>query len=587
VLFSLLNAIFKRPSRTDGDRSVESLMQRAQQLHHEGDVAGARELCRAILSRSPRHARAHCLLGVLCGQSGELDRAVPYLQQAIELAPDLADAHLALGNVHKLRGDGPLAETSYRNAVACDPDSPTAHYSLALVLNYHGQHEAALRHLDLSCSLAPAFDDAIRERVLCLIRLERYEEAVSFLMEVTARLPDSAPLQACLGFAWQEAQQPAKALTCYERAQRLGHVDAELFKNLGIVLQQLGRIEEALGAYDQAIVLQPDNPLAKFDRALARLLSGNYAAGWPDYELRLISEDRPPRPALFPRWENQPLAGRSILVHGEQGLGDEIMFASCLPQVVAQADRCLISCSSKLERIFRRSFPEAEIFVADAGGRLPPEVGNSGVDFEVPAGSLPLYLRRSWDDFPAHGGYLRADAQRVDYWRRRLDGLGPGLKVGISWQGGTHKTRGPLRSIPLTQWLPVLRTPGIRWVSLQYAGAGAALAEIKAEHGIEIAHWQDAVDDYDETAALVGALDLVLSVDTALVHLSGALGKATWVMVPYSPEWRYGFAGDSMPWYPSVRIVRQPSYQDWDSVISRVAQNLKRSAVNCQQAITQ
>lgn len=550
-------------------------MQQAHQLHHEGDAAGARNLCRKILSRHPRYAGAHCLLGMLCGQNGELDRAGFHLREAVALAPDLIDAHIALGNVQKLLGEGPAAETCYRNALALDPDSPAAHYNLALILKHYGQLEAALRHLDRACDRVPASDDAIAARAECLIQLARYQEAVSFLTGVTARSPDSARLQACLGRAWQEAHQPREALACYERVRQLGYVDADLLKNLGIVLQQLGRIEEAFGAYGQAIKLKPGDPLPKFHLALAHLLIGDYAAGWPDYELRLISEDRPPRPALFPRWKNQPLAGRSILVYGEQGLGDEIMFASCLPQVIGEAERCLISCSPKLERIFRRSFPEAEVRAAGAVGALPREIGNAGIDFEVPAGSLPLYLRRLRSDFPVHTGYLKADPQRTAYWRRRLDGLGSGLKVGISWQGGTHKTRSPLRSIPLTQWLPVLRIPGIRWVSLQYADAGAAVAELKAQHGIDIAHWQDAIDDYDETAALLCALDLTISVCTAVIHLGGALGRPVWVLAPLGPEWRYGIAGESMPWYPAVRIIRQSEFGAWSPVILRVVEQLE------------
>lgn len=575
LLSSLLGGIFKRLSRSDARQSVESLLRRAHQLQREGDVAGARELCNGILSRNPSEVHAHCLLGRLHGQSGEPAHAIPHLEQAIALAPDLTEAHIALGNVHKLRGDGPAAETCYRNALACEPDSPAAHYNLALVLKHHGQHETALRHLDHACVVLPEFDDAMKEQVLCHIQLNRCEEAVSLAKDAAARRPESALLQACLGFAWQKAYRPLEALACYQRAQQLGHVDAEFFNNLGIVLQDLGKIGDALRAYNKALELQPDFPSARFHRALAQLQIGNYAAGWPDYEQRLVSEDAPHRLRTFPRWDGSALAARTILVYGEQGLGDEIMFASCVPQIVRQAGHCVIECMPKLESLFRRSFPSATVYAAASKDGPPPAALDPlNIDAEIPGGSLPGYLRREAGDFPRHHGYLRADPARAGHWRQRLAQLGPSAKIGISWHGGTPKSRSPMRSIPLTQWLPILRVSGVRFVSLQYADVHAAIEELRAEHGIDVAHWQEAIDDYDETAALVASLDLVISVCTAVIHLGGALGRPVWVIAPFSPEWRYGFAGEVMPWYPSVRIFRQPAYGQWDPVIVTVADKL-------------
>jgi ADP-heptose:LPS heptosyltransferase len=198
------------------------------------------------------------------------------------------------------------------------------------------------------------------------------------------------------------------------------------------------------------------------------------------------------------------------------------------------------------------------------------------VDYEVPLGSLSLYYRRSVADFPQHAGYLKADPERVASWRNKLAVLGPGLKVGISWLGGTHKTRSPVRSIALEHWGAILRVPGIRFISLQYTSG--ARSEIEALPDLErskVVHWEDATSDYDETAALVMALDLTISVCTAVVHLSGALGRPVWVMAPYSPEWRYGHAGDTMPWYPSALVFRQPQYGEWDPVILSVGDRLQ------------
>ncbi len=250
------------------------------------------------------------------------------------------------------------------------------------------------------------------------------------------------------------------------------------------------------------------------------------------------------------------------------------MFASCLPDVVAASAQCVIECSRKLETLIRRSFPAATVYAANPDGSPPRERPGPGIDVQCPIGSLPLYFRRERADFPRHRGYLQADGELVAAWRERLAALGPGLKVGISWQGGTHKSRRPVRSLPLAQWLPILQVKDVHFVDLQYTDCRTELAELTAASGVRVHSWDEVRADYEQTAAVVTALDLIVSVCTAVIHLGGALGRPVWVMAPFSPEWRYGIAGDEMPWYPSVRIFRQPAYGEWDAVIGTVAQCL-------------
>jgi hypothetical protein len=219
------------------------------------------------------------------------------------------------------------------------------------------------------------------------------------------------------------------------------------------------------------------------------------------------------------------------------------------------------------------------VYASTPDGALPREIAERGIDVAIPAGSVPRFIRRGLDDFPRHQGYLKAEPERVASWRERLNQLGPGLKVGIAWAGGVRKTRRALRSIPLERWLPILQTPAVHFASLQYtADAGSTVAAFRAQHGVRVEHWNEAIGDYEETAALVCALDLVISVCTAVIHLGGALGRPVWVLAPYSPEWRYGFTGDTMPWYPSVKIFRQPAFGEWEPVISSAAAELRRLA---------
>jgi hypothetical protein len=282
----------------------------------------------------------------------------------------------------------------------------------------------------------------------------------------------------------------------------------------------------------------------------------------------------------MPRWDGSPLAGRTLLVHAEQGLGDEIMYASCMPEAIAQARHCVIECADRLVPIFTRSFPQATVRAVAKGDtgewlkNVPP------IDVQIPAGSLPLHLRRTAADFPRERAYLKADPARVALWGTRLAGLRPGLKVGLSWRGGTSLTRSVLRSIPLERLLPLLQQEGMCFVSLQYGDVREDLDRVVRRHGVSIQHWQEAIDDYEETAALMCALDLTISVCTAVVHLGGALGRPVWTMAPLRPEARYGVSGESMPWYASVRMFRQPRYEDWDSVISKVAGELAALAAD-------
>ena len=412
-----------------------------------------------------------------------------------------------------------------------------------------------------------------------MLEADDYDAARALAEQALARGEWPYESQLLLGRALQKLHEPARAFACFEAALRLRSDDAELYDFRGSMHQELGRLPEAFADFERALALRPDFPLARFHRAMARLLAGDFERGWDDYELRRLSSYHAQAFAGLPRWDGGALAGRTLLVTREQGLGDEIMFASILPELLAQDGRCMLECDPRLLPLLRRSFPALTAFGTEPGGGLPASIAPAAIDAVIEAGSLPVLFRRRSADFPRHAGYLRADPSAVARWRERLAALGPGLKVGLSWTGGVRRTRRALRSLALEQLLPMLRTRSVRFVSLQYtADARAEVDALRARHGIEVTHWPEAIDDYDQTAALVCALDLVVSVCTSLVHLGGALGRPVWVLAPLSPEWRYGAAGESMPWYPSVRLFRQTTYAEWEPVVGRVAKELADKA---------
>ena len=581
LLFSLLGGLWRRASGTRNSLRAERDLERVQALERAGDRPAARRAYEDMLAVDPACAVVHHRLGVLCAQESDHDAAVAHLWRAVTLDPNFRDAHIDLGNVYRMRDETDAAIAQYRRAIAIDPHCGIAHHDLGALLKTLRRFEEAFSPLQRAVECMPDSAGALRDYVYCLIELSRFDEATSILERQLNVAPNDPQLRVILGYAYQRKQEPEIAVMHYQAALALGADVAELHSNLGIVLQDLGRIDEALAHYARTLVLQPRFPFATYHRALARLLKRDFGA-WHDYEARLTTDDHPRRRASYPRWDGSRLDG-TLLVYSEQGLGDEIMFASCLPDAIGAVRHCVVECAPKLEGLFRRSFPAATVYACTPDRNVPEPIRALAIDCEVPAGSLPLYYRPTVSAFPAHAGYLKADAERTEQWRSRLAALGPGVKVGISWRGGVHKTRRSLRSIAPEHWSAILQLEDARFVSLQY---DATMAEIQSldglarRHGTTVAHWAEAVDDYEDTAALVTALDLVISVCTAVIHLAGAIGRPAWVMTPYSPEWRYGFSGTGMPWYPSVRLYRQPAFGAWNPVIEEVACDLRAAAAS-------
>ena len=557
---------------------ADAMLREAEEAAARGDSDAARGICATILARFPRHAASQHLLGVIHGRDGDLVRARAHIAQAVALAPDWPDAHLGHGNIQQLLGDAPRAEASYRRALELDPGAAPAHYNLAVLLERAGRTEEALQSLRRAHELDPGRAEVTWDLVRRLLDAGELVAARSAAERTLARSTGSAAAHKASGLVHLIRHEPQLALERFEGAAALAPDDAEAWLHAGIAAQELARLDDAFAAYERALQIRPDYPQALWRRSLVRLLKGEFERGWPDYEVRLVSDGSPRRRFLQPRWQGEPLAGRTLLVHAEQGLGDEIMFASCLPELIAEARHCVIDCHPKLAAIFQRSFPAASVH----GGVQSEDISWLGAypapDYQIPAGSVPLIRRNQAGEFPRHAGYLRADPLKVAAWKTRLGSLGRGLKVGISWRGGTPLSRAQLRSLTLEQLLPVLRLAGVRFIDLQYTDTAGERAALEERSGVTIAHWPEALADYDETAALVGALDLTLSVCTAVVHLAGALGKEAWVMTPFSPEWRYGQAGERMIWYPSVTLVRQPRYGEWAPVIAVIERRLAQRA---------
>lgn len=380
------------------------------------------------------------------------------------------------------------------------------------------------------------------------LRTERPGLALPLCQRLTATQPRNSDVWNQLGRCHQELGRLDEAERAFQRCLSIEPTHAHATNNIGLVKLQAFKPREAIQWLGKARVLGESARGVDDNESLARLALKEWREGWRLYRASLGSTERRHRPFDAPEWDGTP--GKKLVIHGEQGIGDEVMFASCLPDVLRLCPDIVLETEPRLKCLFNRSF------VVECHGTRYEETitwpTRHKFEAKISIGSLPAIFRNETQEFPGTP-YLTADSERRAMTRALLDGQGKGLKIGLAWSGGAAKTGKSWRSVSLEQLAPLMAAlPGAHFVSLQYKDAPEA-----AGHNVK--HWPFLVqtNDYDDTAALVAELDAIVSVTTAVIHLAGALGKPTWCLVPDRPTWRYGADGDSMPWYSSVKLVRQ------------------------------
>jgi Tfp pilus assembly protein PilF len=469
--------------------------------------------------------------------------------------------------------------------VARNPLSAEAHNNLGRAL-LRLKDVSAAQHFAAALQIDIEYFEAAEGLGTCWFQAGSFDRAAEALAHASRLRPKSIDIRLFLARTYTLARRLDAAEAEY-RQLLSDHPDLpEAQCGLATVFAAKGEYDRPRTLFEAALEKRPDDAYLQFQYATWLLRDGAFDRAWNYYESRWRQAhagwvDAIDRALPASPWQGESLAGKTLLIACEQGLGDEIMFASVLPEIVNAAAHCIVECDARLAALFRRSFPQATVFAVDRKAKEWPRSLESNLhrlpqfDYWVPAGSLPRYRRVSAQDFPQHAGYLVADADRTRYWRMRLAELGAGLKIGISWRGGVPISNTADRSMTLQQLRPFLEIGGVHFVNLQYdAKARQEIGAFTAVSGIPIHHWQEAIDDYDATASLISSLDLVVSVCTSVVHLGGALGRPVWVMAPLVAEWRYGRQGPSMIWYPSVRMFRQPRLADWNPVIADVRRAL-------------
>jgi tetratricopeptide (TPR) repeat protein len=510
----------------------------AVRSHKEGQLQLAEQLYRQILQMDPRHAGAMHFLGLIAYQTNDDDKAIAYITEALRLNPNLAEAHNNLGNVMMRSGKVAEALECYRQAVRLEPTHAEGHYNLGIA---YGE-------------------------------LRRLDEAIACNQQAIRLRPDYAAAHNNLGINFKEQGRYEEAVACYHRALRLDPSHVQAIYNLANALVCLGKREEGVAAYEQALRLKPDLGEAHQNLGMTLLLLGNLERGWREYEWRLQCKEGAFTPLPQPAWDGSSLAGKTILLAAEQGIGDTLQFIRYAPLIKERGGRVLLSCQAKLVRLLQKC-PGIDDLVPH---------GDPWPIFDVHARllSLPLLLgTTSLDRIPAKAPYLQPETGLVQHWREVLDSaLAAGsspiapLRVGIVWQGNPEHRGDRWRSVPLTQFAPLAKLDNVSLISLQY---GAGREQLAQSPGLALDPGPLS-EDLTDLAAILSCLDLLVSVDTAVVHLAGALGVRVWVPMPFAPDWRWLLGREDSPWYPSVRLFRQTRPNQWDEVFERIAGEVKK-----------
>ncbi|PWC53915.1 hypothetical protein TSO221_09280 [Azospirillum sp. TSO22-1] len=589
-------------------------------LHGQGRLEDAATAFRDAVEADPAFAEAHFNLGNTLARCGRWDEAVAAYRAAAGLAPAAAEPSFALGVAYEQLGyaraaSGRLAEATaaYRAALLFRPEASAAHFALGKALLEQGRPADAVVSFARAARLDPASADAFGGLGSALRRLERYADAVEACAVAIRLRPGGAVAHATLGDALQGVERMEEAVAAYRRAVALspGFLQAYVqlgsallalepaeeslavcraavmldpapaapHNNVGNVLKALGRVEEAEQAFAAAVARAPQDPLVRLNHALALLTLARFEEGWEAYEARWQTGMVRPRGFTQPQWAGEPLEGRTILLHAEQGMGDTLHFVRYGPLVAARGGRVLLEVQKPLLRLMR-GVPGIERVVAQ-GDPLPE------FDLHAPLLGLPRAFATRLDSIPGDVPYLRADSAEAGAWRARLPA--DGLRVGLVWAGEArkgvpHANRiDRQRSLALAQLAPLAGIPGVRFVSLQKGAPAEQLRDPPA--GLDVIDLMDGVGDFADTAALVANLDLVVGVDTSVIHLAGALAKPVWVLSRFDGCWRWLLGRDDSPWYPTMRLYRQDRPLDWTGAIARLATDLRAYATAHESAV--
>jgi tetratricopeptide (TPR) repeat protein len=515
------------------------------------------------LSLKPDHAEARRQRGHMLA---EMKRDADALAELDRVSSDSIQTLTLRAKLRFNGGRAADAFADYERIVALDPQNWEAWNNRGIVLDQFERYDEALKSYDRAVALAPDDHNVLHNRGAALICLLRYTEALPLFERLIATDPGRADNWSCHGVALASLMRIDEALTSFEKGLSLDPASLRALNGKGMALAALGRIDEAIAFYETAARLHPDNPMTLGNLAFAQLVGGNLKDGFTHYEWR--RKDGPigkgQRAYPQPEWTGEDLAGKTLLLHPEQGLGDVVQFARFVPRLIAQGAHVIIETPPALVTLLGSL--EGNPTIIRSGDAPPP------FNVHAPLMSLAHKLGTTLNTIPAEIPYLRASETKRAAWRERLAPL-PGKRVGICWSGHRIHRNDHARSIPFATFVEGLDAPDVSFVSLQRELRDTDEAQLRARPNI--ADWMNEVADFADTAALIAELDLVVTVDTSVAHVAGALGKPVWILIASAPDWRWLRNRADSPWYPTARLFRQPTLGDWRSVVDNVRSALR------------
>ena len=542
-------------------------MQEAVSLHQQGRLREAEKLYARAIKAAPENFDALHLLGLIKAQTGQVGEAFRLMSAALKIKPDAADALVNLANVlHALKRDGEALDCLDK-ALALRPDDLDAQLNRGSALSALGRQQEALASFDAVLARNPGRGDALLNRGAVLAALGRPAQALADFEAVLAQAPNHAEALYNRGTALLDLNRPVEALETFDRLLTGAPQHIRAWNNRGRALQMLNRRSDAVASFDKVIAADKSNADAHFNAALSSLTLGDLGRGFQEYEWRwkrtgMTDARRGYKGRL---WLGEfPLGQRTILLPAEQGLGDTIQFVRYAPILARGGAKVVLEVHPELKALLANVDGVASCHAR--GEALP------AYDVYCPLGSLPLACKTEATTIPSGIAYLQADESHLTKWRTRIEQL-PGKRVTLAWAGRSSHPNDRNRSIGLKLLEPLLTLAGVSFISIQ-RDLREDDATLLAQRGVT--HFGADLADMSDTAAIVALADLTIAVDTSVVHLAGAMGRDVWVLLPFSPDWRWTLTAEHSPWYPQARLFRQPALGDWPAAIATARDALSR-----------
>lgn len=562
---SYLNALTLKPDYADAHNNY------GLELHAMRRLEDAEAVFRKAIILKPDYAEAHNNLGLLLQELGRLDDAATNYHQAIAVRPDFAEAFCNLGSVFHEIGQLDSAAEAFQQAISINQDLAVAHSGLGYALHAQQKFDEAVVSCQKALALRPDYAQAHNNLGIAQQDLGRLDDARASFNKALASAPNYGKAHYNLGNVLQHLGELDAAVSSYNRALEITPRLYPALNNLGNALKNLGDPHRALVQFQMALDIEPGSDEARHGLGLAQMLTGDLENGWGNYNYRwrigvLADYFRGYEKAL---WNGQEVAGHRLLIWEEQGIGDSIMYAGAIADLVADGAEVLLECDARLVPLYQRSFPEITCAAMNKSLGAPPAFKD--FDLHAPFGSLGRWRRPNFASFPKRPSYLVADDDLRQKLRRRYLARGNDILVGIAWYSGSQNY-GKQKSLTLDNLRPLLEIPGITFVDLQYGDTMEERTSFTADTGLAILHDEevDQMADLELFAAQVAAMDTVVTISNTTAHMAGGLGVPTLLMLGVVPIWYWFLERRESPWYPSLRLFRQQEFDDWHQVVKQV-----------------